>query len=356
MLIQARREATKRSAATASRKNVGIMMVMLLLVLVNCSTQFQFLTFFAGTITTMAGLDPPSVVAKVASPQSSDAASQRKQVERMDMYRERYNYHPPVPDENYSRRSKICGTNPDYDTFFALPNLQRSANHEDWKIYNLFFKPSTNSGDDDNGVAGSVVELGAFNGIQESNSRFFELCLGWPTLLIEGQPNNWKQLVKNRPHAHRFSFAPTCSDSDDNNNKTVQFQNYAETNSGLASVQTAYSQKNNTVNVPCGSLTQILLDVFPNGHVTFFSLDVEGSEPSVVGNAIDFDRVFIEVMIIENYNNFCERKCKSRDKYRQIMKEAGYVRFENVVSKSDLFVHPLSQYLQRLNKMESAQQ
>ena len=62
------------------------------------------------------------------------------------------------------------------------------------------------------------------------------------------------------------------------------------------------------VDVPCGSLTKVLLDIFPNGHVSFFSLDIEGAEPLVVGN-IDFDKVFIEVMMIEIRNNFCVAKC-----------------------------------------------
>ena len=89
------------------------------------------------------------------------------------------------------------------------------------------------------------------------------------------------------------------------------------------------------VDVPCGSLTKGLLDIFPNGHVSFFSLDIEGAEPLVVGN-IDFDKVFIEVMMIENRNNFCAAKCESRDKFRKIMQDAGYERF-NPVKKSDLF-------------------
>jgi hypothetical protein len=89
------------------------------------------------------------------------------------------------------------------------------------------------------------------------------------------------------------------------------------------------------------------LDIFPNGHVSFFSLDVEGSEPSIV-RELDFDRVYIEIMMIETFNNFCPKvaKCESRDEYREIMKEAGYIMFENMVQKSDLFIHPLSTHLE----------
>lgn len=91
--------------------------------------------------------------------------------------------------------------------------------------------------------------------------------------------------------------------------------------------------------VPCGSLTNVLLDIFPQGHVTLFSLDVEGSEPLVL-KQLDFEKVYIEVMIIENRNNFCNQNCRSRDEFRKIMDRAGYTRFVGDVTKSDLYIHP----------------
>lgn len=100
--------------------------------------------------------------------------------------------------------------------------------------------------------------------------------------------------------------------------------------------------------MPCGSLTNVLLDIFPQGHVTLFSLDVEGSEPLVLKH-LDFEKVYIEVMIIENRNNFCKQShCKSRDEFRKIMDKAGYKRFIGVVEKSDLYIHPYSEYLEKM--------
>ena len=130
-------------------------------------------------------------------------------------------------------------------------------------------------------------------------------------------------------------------------NKTVKFDKYPMTNGGLAdgSVTTSYTYRNWTIDVPCGSLTKVLQDVL-NGHVSFFSLDVEGAEPFIVQN-IDFNKVFIEMMMIENYNSFCEKRkpCASRTAFRKAMKEAGYFMFENMVRKSDVFIHPLSNHL-----------
>jgi hypothetical protein len=280
---------------------------------------------------------------------SDDAATPAaaSRLERMDMYQKRYKYLPPSPYTNHTERDVLCGTSPNFETYFSKDEFQRSANDEDKTIYDLFFKDANDNG---KGIKGSVVEMGAYNGIRESNSRFFDVCLGWETMLVEGNPSLWDEVTSSRPHAHRFSYAPSCSEEDEIANKTVKFDITPWTNGGLAdgSVTTAYTwNKNNTVDVPCGSLTKVLLDIFPHGHVTFFSLDVEGAEPLVLGN-LDFDKVFIEVMMIENWNSYCHpHKCESRDKFRKIMQDAGYERF-SPVRKSDLFIHPLSKHLQTM--------
>uniref|UniRef100_A0A7S2UZ89 Methyltransferase FkbM domain-containing protein n=1 Tax=Fibrocapsa japonica TaxID=94617 RepID=A0A7S2UZ89_9STRA len=269
---------------------------------------------------------------------------------RLERYKQRYHYLPPSPYlSNHTKSTKLmCGTSPDYSTYFSQTIKTRSANREDLDIYKLLFKDHWK-----NGTKGGVVELGAYNGIQESNSRFFEYCLGWETLLIEGNPRMFKSLVLNRPHAHKFNFAPSCTEQEDLANKTVQFDYVIWLNAGLgATVKTAYTNDTRAkkVDVPCGSLTQVLLDVFPNGHVSFFSLDVEGSEHLVLRN-IDFSKVFVETLMVEHYNIFCKRsECESRDQFRKIMHDNGYIRFTQAIKKSDLFIHPLSKHLEDVLK------
>lgn len=278
---------------------------------------------------------------------TSFAASRHK---RMTMYQERYKYQPPQPYTNHTARDELCGASPDYTDILTRYQQIRSANDEDKIIYEIFFKEDTNNGISP--VKGSVVEMGAYNGLEESNSHFYDICLGWDTLLVEGNALLWEKLVANRPRAHRFSYAPSCSEEDEIVNKTVKFDKYPMTNGGLAdgSVTTTYTSRNNTIDVPCGSLTNVLVDIL-GGHVSFFSLDVEGAEPYVVGN-LDFDRVFIEIMMIETYNLHCpmDQPCKSRDEFRRVMQEAGYIMFENMVHKSDVFIHPLSKHLNTAEK------
>ncbi len=119
---------------------------------------------------------------------------------KLAWYKERYRYHPPTPVTKTSERAKLCGSHPDYESYFVMDFYNRSANNEDKTIYELFFKDSIDGEKNDIPMNGTIIELGAFDGIRESNSRFFEACLGWDALLIEGMPGSFDRLVKNRPH------------------------------------------------------------------------------------------------------------------------------------------------------------
>jgi hypothetical protein len=221
----------------------------------------------------------------------------------------------------------------------------RSINDEDMTIYNSFFRQLGRE------FKGTFVEMGAFNGLTASNSNFFEACLGWEGMLIEANPTQWPNLVQNRPYAHRFHFAPSCNETADNN-ATLPFYNSAFANAGIArsDVKSEYTNnfnKGEPVQVPCGSLTNVLRDIFPGGRVSFFSLDVEGAEPLVVGNAIDFSKVFIEVLMVEQYNNMCPKppgRCESREKVRSMMMDNGYTLHDSLVTKSDVYIHALSNF------------
>eukprot|EP00536_Pseudo-nitzschia_multiseries_P016669 jgi/Psemu1/47222/gm1.47222_g len=110
---------------------------------------------------------PPALVTAAAS-----------RVERMAMYKDRYNYQIPDSYEEHSSRDELCGTGPDFDTYFKRSLKERSANNEDRTIYELFFKKKATEAEANaaethqsppHGSKGNIVELGAFNGINEAN-------------------------------------------------------------------------------------------------------------------------------------------------------------------------------------------
>lgn len=54
---------------------------------------------------------------------------------------------------------------------------------------------------------GFFIELGAMDGIEYSNTLFFERILGWNGVLIEASKNQFDRLISNRPNCHNFNYA-----------------------------------------------------------------------------------------------------------------------------------------------------
>ena len=270
----------------------------------------------------------------LASPPPDQRLSTRSL--RQFKYENSYNYSAPDAGVVFDKAAPECGVGPDFDDFFQLGKAKRSRLNEDKIIYNLFFK------DKGPKTTGTYVEMGAFDGTTESNSRFFDRCLGWKGLLIEGNPGNFVKAKQNRPRTHRMHFAPSCSAEYERVHKTITFYRAPALNSGLEDHAVTYKGKGRPkVEVPCGPLGPVLEDIFEDNQrtINFFSLDVEGAEPLVL-KTIDFDKVMIEVLMIEVQNANCGKECESRDETRAIMKQAGYRKFSGVVKASDVFVHP----------------
>lgn len=269
-------------------------------------------------------LDPSLVDGVRSRPSTNDTevgGGKAEQELRFQKYVETYKYERPVqPRKNFSS----CGVGPNFTQYFGLNIKQRSRFGEDQIIYETFFKGRLIGNE-------TFVELGAFNGVTASNTRFFDECLGWKGLLIEGNPQNYQQTVQSRPNAHRMSFAPSCSAEYEATNKTTKFFIHANANSGLPGAALTY-QGRATVDVPCGPLTPALLDIFGAGGVSYFSLDVEGAEKLIL-DTIDFKAVRIDVMMIEVVNEHCRARqpCEVRDAVRERMKQEGYSQYTNLV-------------------------
>lgn len=260
--------------------------------------------------------------------------------------KELYQYRSPAlkTTEQLEALAQECGSDaPHYSALFQQHSHRRSYMNEDKTVYELFFQDL--SPDESKNL--KYVEVGAFDGMDASNSRFYEACLQWEGLLVEPNPQPFEKLERNRPHAHVVSMAASCSASDAANNMTIAFNDYPYPNAGQADSVNPYSGRHET-QVPCGPLTPIIQGTLGD-RVHFLSLDVEGSEPRVLAH-LDLDVVRVDVLLVEVINPYCPAKedCASRKETRSIMKERGYHRFENLVKNSDVFVHPDSPFLAKL--------
>lgn len=254
-----------------------------------------------------------------------------------------YNYRGPEPRLHPIPHPE-CGTPPDFNQYFKQPLLFRSSRNEDLTIFNRLFQQDYSSPQNTTANKYVYVELGAFNGRRESNTRFFDLCLGWDGLLIEANPLKFFKLLQFRPHAHCLEYAPSCESP-----SRVRFHSVAFTNAAQAAVPSVYDNTS-LVEVFCDRLTPALVDIL-DGYVTLFSLDVEGAEHLVL-RTVDFDQVHVDIWMVENVSQFCLRNetCRSRDESRAILQRAGYVGFETVISGSDVFVLRGSRYEQLLQQ------
>jgi len=155
----------------------------------------------------------------------------------------------------------------------------------------------------DNGV---FIDIGAHNGIDLSNTLFFEKERGWGGICIEPCPNNFQNLIINRT-----CKCLECAISDYNGDGEFTFiTGYSNTLSGLTSdyhprhlhrikrEMRDYGCTKETIIVPVRTL-QSVLDEFNITEVDYCSIDTEGNELKIV-KSIDFDKVKIHLFTIEN--------------------------------------------------------
>ena len=164
------------------------------------------------------------------------------------------------------------------------------------------------------------------SGVRESNTRFFDVCLGWQGLLVEPHPENFKLMEKLRPNAHHLNLAPSCNTTSD----MVKFPRHTYTNA-------VANEEGNVLEIHCGPLSYYLKQLGIS-HIDFWSLDVEGSELNLL-KTVDFDEVHIDVIIAESENRLADKQ-KMGEEVREFLKEKDYVVFpKGTIHKSDVFLH-----------------
>ena len=179
--------------------------------------------------------------------------------------------------------------------------------------------------------SGFFIEIGANDGIHQSNTFYLEKIKNWSGLLVEPGKEAFSRLIKNRSKRNIFVNAacvPFYYDKD-----FVRFNDYylmgyidkINTDNNLTEHKT-YSQEylsntdqaHSSYLVPAKSLNSILLENNAPKNIDFFSLDVEGEELSVL-EGLDFTTFSIELLLIESRN--LDRTVEFLNKYNMYLVE-----------------------------------
>ena len=147
------------------------------------------------------------------------------------------------------------------------------------------------------GRPGTFVELGAYNGVDLSNTIMLERCFGWSGLLIEANPTNFEALKASARRA-ALVHAAVCDHSG--------FRNITARGGAVAGSVSTFSRQHQrhfgrvnqaamTVPVPCRPLPSLMSQAGQD-RATFLSLDVEGAEAAVLetANPACFDLIAVE--------------------------------------------------------------
>lgn len=143
--------------------------------------------------------------------------------------------------------------------------------------------------------SGFFIELGANDGITQSNTAFFEFYRGWKGLLIEPSVEKYEQCIINRPSSIVQNYA--CVDS------IYQLAHiYGDFNGSLMSSVNG-SRLNSSQLLQVSTITlEKLLDKYaaPGQIIDLLSLDTEGYELPIL-KGLNLDKYRPRYMLIEIY-------------------------------------------------------
>lgn len=162
---------------------------------------------------------------------------------------------------------------------------------------------------------GFYVELGAADGITQSNTRYFEKNLGWRGILIEPEINNFNKCKKNRSK-NNFFINKACVGFDykKKNLKMISVglmttsldENISKINPTLHADQgkkyLKSDEKIQEFTSDVSTLNDILNKCKSPKTIDFISLDVEGLEMEVL-NGINFENYIFKYILTESRDN-----------------------------------------------------
>lgn len=151
---------------------------------------------------------------------------------------------------------------------------------------------------------GYFLEVGAYDGIQTSNTYFLEKELGWSGICIEANPYVFDSLALNRKSL----------------NLNLAVSNYEGV--GMFSGD-AISTNGRGVNVDFDTLNNILEKSESPEIIDYLSIDIEGHEFTVLED-FDFSKWHINCMTVEH--NLYMNGPTEKEKLFQLLSNKGFIR------------------------------
>jgi len=143
---------------------------------------------------------------------------------------------------------------------------------------------------------GVYIELGAFDGITQSNTAYFEFYKEWSGLLIEPSKDSYEMCCKNRPNSICVNL---CCVSFDYNSNKIKGDFNSKT---MSSVNGERLNSTNLIEVNCDTLNNIINSNIPNTPIDLLSLDAEGYEFNIL-KGLNLNEHRPKFILIEVYEN-----------------------------------------------------
>lgn len=190
---------------------------------------------------------------------------------------------------------------------------------------------------------GVFVDVGAYDGIESSNTLFFEESLEWQGVCVEPLPIPFSRLMRNRnclcinkcasdtfgkaEFLHVIPHTAFCSPAGEKSSNYEKLSGlkafYSQGHKNLIDRKLAeVGGQKETVEVECVPINEILSKA-SSSHIDLLSIDTPGSEGHIL-QAIDLSRFTIDVIVVEvleENGGLC--RCMQQNGY-DLIKKIGY--------------------------------